>query len=1177
MTSVTVTDPAAVQAASRSLAYGLLARSLRPPDAEFSAAITDGAFAGDLADAIGGAGWPLDGVTGLHDPNDPESLAAAYLTHFELGGAQGPPAHLYEGEYGGGRLKVMEDALRFYDHFGLEPSQEPGRRDRPDHVATELEFMQALAFREAQALQDGGDPTPYRAASADFLRFHVLGLVVSIAGRVTPRDIPFYSGVVALARDVCAVDLEALTSNGSAKAPASGSVNATISLVLDGLVSGDEPRQVAGYDLIEMRGRRLEWDRATRVSHDVNCGQNLTCSMTAYSWKGVILREEQSANYEPPSDPDIPDRNPRGCQKGVCFAHRMYDPQRIKFPMKRVGERGEGRWERISWDQALTEIADKVIDVAAEHGPKAVVNAGGTHGEAASGSDRSAWAVLASGAGMTVALPNEEIGDDHEGALVTFGNSAFGSSAEDWYLADMIFVWGTNPAYTQITWSHYLAEAKYNGTKIVVVSPDYNASCVQADEWVPVRPGTDAALALGMSQVIVSEGLFAEEFVKEQTDLPLLVRSDTGKFLRQSDMEDGGRDYVQYLYDRRTETVVEAPYRSLSLDDLDPALEGSFTVQTLKGAVEVQPVLAHLSDMLDREYTPEKASVICGVHPDVIRRLAREFAAAEGVTNLVHYNTGRYYHGNLIERAMIYCWVLCGHIGRPGANYNAMGALVVREPAGQSMIDSVVQMAMFHPRYEEWQDRNFSDYRILKEMFAEMAPNFLQSSALFYYFHTGLLELSADQGNWDPHLKRKVSEYVEEALASGKRSVQPALGKDPKALVAWGGDPVRRMRANQLLQQNLFPKLDLIVTINWRWCGTAAYSDYVLPACGLYERTSARLLSGFWQPIGHFSFKAAEPLYESKSDYWIGHMLLRKLAERAREREVGTLRDPATGASFRLDQIDAALTLNGQFNEDDEEANARDQYENSANIEQQPWEDVKRQGWVNFTRPGFVLPFSADFAGDTLAPGEPCVPLTRHTRDKEPYNTATGRIQTYIDHDWYLELGETFACHKEPPTAGGDYPIMLGGGHSRWSIHTLWSEDALMLQLQRGEPVVIVNDADAAARDISDGDLVEVHNDVGSFELKAVVAARVPPGYAIVGHAWTNAQFRGGRHFQQVMPSPFNPIEFAPATFADYPNLASDQWSGSPGMSDRDTRVDIRKLAAADAVTSGKTARPSGR
>src|SRR5512139_1757675 len=102
------------------------------------------------------------------------------------------------------------------------------------------------------------------------------------------------------------------------------------------------------------------WDKVVRSSHWVNCWYQAHCAWNVYVKDGIVWREEQAADY-PQVRPDVADFNPRGCQKGACFSERMYDPTRVKFPMKRVGERGSGRWQRISWPQALDEIADSVI------------------------------------------------------------------------------------------------------------------------------------------------------------------------------------------------------------------------------------------------------------------------------------------------------------------------------------------------------------------------------------------------------------------------------------------------------------------------------------------------------------------------------------------------------------------------------------------------------------------------------------------------------------------------------------------------------------------------------------------------------------------------------------------------------------------------------------------------
>jgi len=190
-----------------------------------------------------------------------------------------------------------------------------------------------------------------------------------------------------------------------------------------------------------------------------------------------------------------------------------------------------------------------------------------------------------------------------------------------------------------------------------------------------------------------------------------------------------------------------------------------------------------------------------------------------------------------------------------------------------------------------------------------------------------------------------------------------------------------------------------------------------------------------------------------------------------------------------------------------------------------------------------------------ITPGEPVVPLTWHTDGKQPYPTLTRRIQFYIDHDWYLELGEAFPVHKEPPKVGGDYPLILTGGHARWSIHTCWTDSPLLMKLQRGEPIVFMNAGDARARGIRDGDQVEMKNDVASFTIQAAISPAVRPGQAVIYHSWENFQFKDRRHYKSVMGSPINPVELAGGYF----HLRPITMTCYPGLSDRDTRVEVRK------------------
>lgn len=234
----------------------------------------------------------------------------------------------------------------------------------------------------------------------------------------------------------------------------------------------------------------------------------------------------------------------------------------------------------------------------------------------------------------------------------------------------------------------------------------------------------------------------------------------------------------------------------------------------------------------------------------------------------------------------------------------------------------------------------------------------------------------------------------------------------------------------------------------------------------------------------------------------------------------------------------------------------RDTIDNSRNL-MFKWEEYEKKGWNRFTDLG-VHPFTTEISTD-LTVGDPIVGNTWHVEKKQPWPTVTGRMHFYLDHDWYLELGEAFPWHKESIKAGGDYPLQVLGGHARWSIHSMWADSPLMLRLQRGEPLMFLSVKDAAERGIHDGDRVEAFNDVGRFEILATVGPGVRPGQVIVYHSWENSQFKEWRQFQQVLPSPFNPIGFAPAG-SEYPNVRSHFTAGYPGLNDRDSRVEVRKV-----------------
>jgi DMSO reductase family type II enzyme chaperone len=157
-------------AAARSRAYALFSEGLAYPDDELRESLIDGGLAQPLRECLTAISTEITNSPecwrALQEVSDTEDLAIEFTRLFDAG-ASGPPCPLYGGLYGGDRMAKMEEAVRFYNHFGLTLSDE--QRELPDHITTELEFMHFLAYREVEALQAGVDPGSYRRAQRDFV------------------------------------------------------------------------------------------------------------------------------------------------------------------------------------------------------------------------------------------------------------------------------------------------------------------------------------------------------------------------------------------------------------------------------------------------------------------------------------------------------------------------------------------------------------------------------------------------------------------------------------------------------------------------------------------------------------------------------------------------------------------------------------------------------------------------------------------------------------------------------------------------------------------------------------------------------------------------------------------------------------------------------------------------
>jgi thiosulfate reductase/polysulfide reductase chain A len=228
---------------------------------------------------------------------------------------------------------------------------------------------------------------------------------------------------------------------------------------------------------------------------------------------GILVTVRDGRVVGVKGDPDHPMNRGFICPKGKAEPERLYHPDRLKFPLRRAGERGEGNWTRISWDEALDEIGRALTRVKERYGPESIAAIHGTGPRAS---------LCSSLLPFALGSPNRISIDLHicfapsliaEGSTV--GHSVMMEQGPDYREAKCIVVWGGNPLASHPARGHDILEAKkMKKAKLIVIDPRETSLASEADLWLQVRPGTDDALALGMMNVIIENGLYDKAFVE---------------------------------------------------------------------------------------------------------------------------------------------------------------------------------------------------------------------------------------------------------------------------------------------------------------------------------------------------------------------------------------------------------------------------------------------------------------------------------------------------------------------------------------------------------------------------------------------------------------------------------------------------------------------------------------
>ena len=583
---------------------------------------------------------------------------------------------------------------------------------------------------------------------------------------------------------------------------------------LQGAVAAGAVAAVGGIELaVNADGEPNPEEELTYVR--TTCAPNCTggCGQKACVYNNEIKYIIQASDYEDE------EHNPRGCLKGLSYSNLIYGPHRMKGPSIRRGEPGSDDFEDVSWEEALDYTGSELRRIIDTYGPESVavvVQVAGT-GHVCKG----ALIRLATLNHFSVLGGYEMNGDLPMSAPITFGVQSEELDTYCWPDAKYILIFGSNPMQTRIPDAHFLNEARENGAKVVCFDPCFTATAAKSDEWYSISPSCDAAVCNGFSRVIVEEGLYDADFIRQYTDLPLLIRDDTQKRLLAKDVP-GLQIPAEMPEYRECYVVYNGAFLPVNPERLelptDTQLEGAIQVTLNDGStVTCHPTFHLLREMLS-EYTPEKVQEMSDMPASEIERLAREIATVKPLHIMYGASNYQWYHGDLKGRAMALLCALTGNYGHLGDGMSTY--------AGQYKLK-------YSSTGQWWSVPDEPDRKSAGFSFCYMLRGKTETMTCPYPEHGIKAWLIYCCNPFDQH---NISNILREQVQSGQ--------------------------------------LELVVNFDFQRTTTSKWAHVNLPGVSWYEKEE--MVSTPCHPYIQMMNPAIEPLYDCKHEVWI----IRELAER---------------------------------------------------------------------------------------------------------------------------------------------------------------------------------------------------------------------------------------------------------------------------------------------------------
>ena len=394
-------------------------------------------------------------------------------------------------------------------------------------------------------------------------------------------------------------------------------------------------------------------ERTAYTFHQAHCGGH--CSLKCSVRDGRLCLIE-------PSDAWEEDTYAKVCVKGLSEIQHVYSSERIQTPLKRIGERGEGKFVSISWDEALDTVVDTIRSLQQKYGEDCLLYS--TGGEVEEGYRLPFLGQMLHG--QPLGLVGINIGWANGFGPAIGYVSGYGESSNecrDWENANNVFILGSNYLESCLMNSDLFFNAKDAGTRFIVIDPHFTTTAGKANEWLPINPGTDGALLLGMATVILDEHLYNEAFMSADTAFPFLVDEATGLLVRERAVTpdpfepESGLENPFYVWDELTNTV--KPYMDAGVS---PSLEGTFQVGDRSFTTVFE-----LYKENQKKYTLTWASEKCGIPEEDIARLARLYATGGPACLGVGWGgNDKYSNSDIAGHAVAMLVGLTGQIGKPG-------------------------------------------------------------------------------------------------------------------------------------------------------------------------------------------------------------------------------------------------------------------------------------------------------------------------------------------------------------------------------------------------------------------------------------------------------------------------------------------------------------------------------